>query len=1070
MTERKRILLLIVIMTCSSIMIAGITTAILYHTSFEAQKARLVVSVKARARLMESIAQFNMDNKKDYPEGAFEATLKQINEAYQRFDTFGKTGELLLTKKKEKQIVILMRHGHGHIDIENKLIDLASQFGQTVQKALSGESGAVIVTDYRGKTVLAAYEPLSLFNLGLVVKLDVSEIREPFIKAGLIAGLFTLVFVISGAILFIKITNPMLKQLEDKAALFERLNEELEQEITEREYAEHAMRKSESKYHLLFNSMTDAFARVDMFGVIIETNLAYEFMLGFSKEELKNLKYINITPEKWHSIEAEIIEKQVLTKGYSDIYEKEYIKKDGTIFPAELRVFLILDEDEQPNGMWAIVRDITQRKRTEDILRKNEERYRSIYNKTPVMLQSIDKTGTLVNVSDYWLKSMGYERSEVIGRHFTEFLTETAKEYARLVYIPQFFQNGFINDAAYQFVKKSGEIMETLLSAISEIDEQGNFVRSLAVVIDITERKAMQNKLLESNARLQKAKDEAESANLSKSRFLATMSHEIRTPMNGIIGLTDLLLTTNMTDTQNNYLKNLRYSAYALLDIINDILDLSKIEADRIELENIRFNLCEVVQKCLFMMNYKATKKGILLYAEIEPNIPKIFIGDPIRIRQIILNLVGNAVKFTEKGEIKVSVGKSSSDDYLKYSRKDERDKIQNDFEIFPVVIFVQDTGIGIPENKLQTIFESFTQAEEFTTRKYGGTGLGLAISKRLVEMMNGTINVKSSLNKGTTFIVNLNLPVTDDSSLCRDVYGKQYDDWSDRGAGTLQCPSYTGKVLIAEDNEINMLIIKANLAAMGFEVIEAFNGKDAFKKFLVNDIDLIFMDIHMPEMNGFEAARKIRESENEEGRTPIIALTADAFKDDRDKCLAEGMDFHLSKPFRQQELFNVIEQFLPDKFKTGKKETTYCEPESVIDPIESSIVKTGNGKISAAVNETNNGYTNNNLLIFNRNEFLRRVNNNVEFYDKLISIFLNTVPNILSDLRAGIDTKDLKKIHSSSHSLKGIAMNIGAGVISELSKIIEQKSRDLENIPEIEKLFSSLESAFRDFCDEVEQ
>lgn len=957
MTERKRILLLIVIMTCSSLMIAGITAAILYHTSFEAQKARLIVSVKARARLMESIAQFNMDSNKDYPEGAFQATLKQINETYKRFDSFGKTGELLLIQKKAKQAVILMRHSHGHIDIENNPINLTSQFGQTVQKALSGESGDVIVNDYRGKSVLAAYEPVRLFNLGLVVKLDISEIREPFIKAGLIAGFFTLLFVISGAILFIKITNPMLKQLEEKAALFQRLNEELKQEMADR-------------------------------------------------------------------------------------------------------------------------------KRAEEVLRKNEERYRSIYNKTPVMLQSIDKTATLVSVSDYWLKIMGYDRSEVIGHHFTDFLTQTSKTDAQVIYIPEFFNNGFINDAPYQFVKKSGEVIDTLLSAISEKDEHGNFVRSLAFVIDITERKAMENKLLENNARLAKAKNEAESANLSKSRFLATMSHEIRTPMNGIIGLTDLLLTTNMTDTQNNYLKNLRYSAYALLDIINDILDLSKIEADRIELENIRFNLCEVVQKCLVMMNYKATKKGILLYSEIEPDIPKIFIGDPVRIRQIILNLLGNAVKFTEKGEIKVSVGKSSNAHRLKYSNKEDYDKIENDFGTFPVVISIKDTGIGIPENKLQNIFESFTQAEEFTTRKYGGTGLGLAISKRLVEMMNGTINVKSSLNKGTTFIVNLNLPVADDSSLCRDVYGKQYDDWSDKGIGKLEWPSYTGKILVAEDNEINMLIIKANLTEMGFEVIEAFNGKDAVTKFFDNDIALIFMDIHMPEMNGFEAARKIRESENGKRRTPIIALTADAFKDDRDKCLAEGMDFYLSKPFKQQELFNVIEQFLPDKFKIGREETTYCESEPVIDPIESSIGETGNGKISAAVNKTNNdnfysaagfnqhhnGCNNNNLLVFNKNEFLRRVNNNVEFYNKLVSIFLKSVPNILSELRTGIDTKDLKKIHCSSHSLKGIGMNIGAGVISELSKIIEQKSCDLENIPEIEKLFSSLESAFRDFCDEAEQ
>ncbi|MBF0203366.1 MAG: response regulator, partial [Desulfamplus sp.] len=288
-------------------------------------------------------------------------------------------------------------------------------------------------------------------------------------------------------------------------------------------------------------------------------------------------------------------------------------------------------------------------KEQRDSLHKSEERYRAMYNHTPVMLHSIDLTGKIVSVSDYWLEMMGYQRSEVIGRCSIEFLTKQSSVYAKTIVIPEFLRAGFVKDVNYQFVKKNGEIIETLLSAISERDSAGNIIRSLAVINDITDLKKGQEEL-------QQAKQAAEAANRSKSAFIATMSHEIRTPMNGVIGLTDLLLTTEVNDIQRNYLDNLRYSAYFLLDIINDILDISKIESDKIKLENIRFDLPDMIKKTVYMMANKASEKGISLFADINSNIPKIVIGDPVRIHQIVLNLISNAVKFTEKGEISVSV------------------------------------------------------------------------------------------------------------------------------------------------------------------------------------------------------------------------------------------------------------------------------------------------------------------------------------------------------------------------------------------------------------------------------
>ncbi|MBF0204126.1 MAG: PAS domain S-box protein, partial [Desulfamplus sp.] len=667
--------------------------------------------------------------------------------------------------------------------------------------------------------------------------IDITGIHEFFIKAGLIAGIFTILFVVSGVFLFFRITEPLIKKFKERSAQLEEQTVQLQKQTVQ---------------------------------------------LQEQKQQLED--------------QAE----QILERST----RLEIINK-------ELR------------------QEITERQYLEDTLRKSKERYRSIYNNTPVMLHSINDAGILVTVSNYWLDVMGYKRHEVIGRHLTDFLTEKSSSYANQISLPQFFKNGYVKDISYQFVKSNGEIMETLLSAISETDEDGKFVRSLGVVQDITEIKNITGYLMNSQRRLsnvleilpvgvwiiekngtisygnkmgqtiwagiqhigpedygkykawradtgtllkpedwgayraftkgevcseeeleiesfdgirktilnwaipimgmnneikgavvvnqditdrrqmekelEQAKEVAESANLSKSKFLAVMSHEIRTPMNGVIGLTDLLLTTTLTELQKNYLGHLRYSAYGLLDIINDILDISKIEAGKMELENIEFNLGDMVHKVVFMMSHKASEKGIVLLTEIEPDIPEVFIGDPVRIRQVILNLVSNAMKFTENGNVTVSVikagnqyrqneddlqGKPDGNQNEQNDQKRESDgnqDAQNDQKresdgnqdgqnlqraepdinqdgqkLLPLTISVKDTGIGIPENKLDIIFENFTQTDDFTTRQYGGTGLGLAISRRLVEMMGGIISVDSTSGKGTTFHVNLQLPVAD--------------------------------------------------------------------------------------------------------------------------------------------------------------------------------------------------------------------------------------------------------------------------------------------------------------------
>ncbi|MBF0258744.1 MAG: response regulator [Desulfamplus sp.] len=777
-------------------------------------------------------------------------------------------------------------------------------------------------------------------------------------------------------------------------------------------------------------------------------------------------------------------------------------------------------------------------KEQRDSLQENEERYRNIYNHTPVMLHSIDREGKLVSVSNYWLEVLGYERDEVIGRKTTEFLTERSGIYAQTTVIPEFFRTGFVKDISYQFVKKNGEIIETLLSAIAERDKDGNIIRSLAVLTDVTDSKRNQEALKE-------AKQSAEAANLSKSIFLANMSHEIRTPMNGIIGLTDLLLMTGITDIQRDYLENLRYSSYSLLDIINDILDISKIESNKLELENIAFNLPDVVEKTVFMMNSRANEKGIALVTAIEPDIPEIVIGDPVRIRQIVLNLVSNAVKFTEYGKVSVCVKKTCVKyDYYRNCTLNIVSLIQNESqsqketehnqryqcveqEILPIVISVEDTGIGIPEKKLDNIFDNFTQADGSITRKYGGTGLGLSISRRLVQMMGGEITVQSIPGKGSCFDVFLPLQVSQKQNLQGQTFENICSKYEN---GNIALPSYNGNILIAEDNPINMLVIRSYLSKMGFNITEVTNGKEAFDKYKDHHFDLIFMDIHMPELNGLEATRKIRKYEAEkemmpiEGgaknkagkrRTPIIALTAAAFKDDKDKCIVEGMDFYLSKPFKPDEIINAIELVAPDKFK-------YCIKNAVINKSETETAdaapgssKTVNvndkfGRLAGNVDKLNgknndnkkisdNVHTlvgttkNENLMItdnskgfdikscscdstdkkmqiFDRNNFLNRIENNMEIYQYVLSKFLDNSPKILSKLCTAIEQEEAKEITFQAHALKGSSLTIGACHISEIAKKIEQTARNNGSIEQIQTLYTSLEPAFKAFCTEVEK
>jgi len=370
----------------------------------------------------------------------------------------------------------------------------------------------------------------------------------------------------------------------------------------------------------------------------------------------------------------------------------------------------------------------------------------------------------------------------------------------------------------------------------------------------------------------------------AKGEFLANMSHEIRTPMNGVIGTLQLLEGTTLDASQREYVHVAHKSADALLAILNDILDLSKIEAGKLSLEDIPFDLRELVQELVVLHSLKAEQKGIELNSEINEQLPDVIVGDPTRVRQILVNLITNALKFTSEGEVSITVN----------IKEETEDRVLLRIE-------VSDTGVGIPLDKQQKLFSAFTQADGSTTRKYGGTGLGLAIVRQLVEMMNGELGVDSDAGKGARFWFEIPMGISQDS-LETPASKPQTEN-----------RKLEGCVLLVEDNPVNEMVARKMLEKLGLDSITANNGQQALDMLETESVDVVLMDCQMPEMDGFEATRHLREREKlaDAVALPIIAMTANVMEGDRERCLQAGMDDYLGKPVRMDELESTLRRWL---------------------------------------------------------------------------------------------------------------------------------------------------------------
>ena len=669
------------------------------------------------------------------------------------------------------------------------------------------------------------------------------------------------------------------------------LNESLEFKISQRT---RALETSQTRLAALIGNLHSGILVEDESRYIVLTNQMFcsIFDITVAPEMLIGLDYSQSTEQSKHYFEnpEEFVSRvnEILLKKEAVINEK-CVMSDGRVYK---RDYLPIILDGQYTGHLWQYKDVTAEYYAREDLARSEEKYRGIIENMELGLMEVDNDGFIVHPYPRFCRMLGYEADELIGKHAVDMLVQPE-------HLPVLEQQtidrskGIATVYEIELIKKDKSRIWVLISGAPIFDLDGTVVGSVGIHYDITYQKVMQRELEE-------AKQHAEKAQEAEKQFLANMSHEIRTPLNAIIGMAHLLYDTQPTEEQSEYLSVLKNSAEILRGLISDVLDLSKIRSGNFEPQYNEFDLVGLVNSMVKTFQMKLEDRPLKITLDIDPQLEKMVIGDDLMLNQILINLIGNAEKFTEKGKITISV-------FIK-SRHD--DQINVEFSI-------ADTGIGIPEEKHDLIFQSFRQVDGDIKRKFGGTGLGLAITKQLVKMQGGAINLTSQLGKGAKFTFNIVYQETNKKIALEEP--RTFEHQRQSAAGK--------RILVVEDNHMNRKYISTLLQKWKIDYQMAHNGLEAVEMARLQVFNLILMDIQMPEMDGYEASITIRNSANPNRDTPIIALTASAMISQKDMAFRAGMVDYISKPFKPSQLYDKIQEYC-------------CNSDSVTAPINQNTYK----------------------------------------------------------------------------------------------------------------------------------
>ncbi|PSR54831.1 hypothetical protein AHMF7605_15635 [Adhaeribacter arboris] len=781
------------------------------------------------------------------------------------------------------------------------------------------------------------------------------------------------------------------REIIGSAQVLDLADEFLQEENTIRAKASH----NDELYRLISENLTDLISLHYPNGTAIYYSPSCKDLLGYEAEELVRIKPSNlIHPDEAVQVKHAI--EEALLTGKTTIHTQYRIrKKTGEYIWFESTTKAIKDESGQVIRLQSSSRDITERKKAEVALEKSERKYRDLVLYSQVIIYTHTLDGTILSTNPILQNLLGYSEFELIGLPFTELLR--GRERLRYQeYLKDIQQNNKVV-GVITVLDKKGRPKHLLYHNI-KVNEPEVEPYVIAFAQDITER-------LEAENELKKAKIKAEQSAKSKELFLANMSHEIRTPMNGILGMAALLKKTDLNDTQQNYLKLIKESAQNLLVIINDVLDVAKIESGKLKLEKIPFNVNEILQSAHQSLTYKAEEKDILLRLKPLSLATPLVAGDPYRLTQILINLLSNAIKFTEEGKVELAaeIVKETIFDYT-------------------LCFSVTDTGIGIPVNKLDKIFESFVQANSDTTRKYGGTGLGLSICKNLVELQGGRIWVKSKPRQGTTFTFELTYPKAHLAEDLNNIAPSNNDYTSLQSL----------KILLAEDNAINRFMAESILINWGVQLSIANNGKEAVKLHQEHTFDIILMDIQMPEMGGVEATRIIRQMPDPvKAQIPIIALTANALKGDSDTYLKAGMNDYMSKPYEEEKLFYKISQNVHPNKPIMKL------PD---DPAKDDAVPNLPAK---------------NLYSLEMVQKLAKGDHS--FTNQMIDMFVTLIPEAIQNMKAHVTAGEWHQLSQVAHSIKPAIDTLLITSIQEQLLKVELDAKNAQNVADLPQLVANI-------------